>query len=134
MEIRILVVGDIVGSPGRAVFKEAVGVLKKDGLVDFVIANAENAAGGRGLTIALARELFEAGADVLTMGDHVWDQKESIPYFDREPRIVRALNLPPGCRFHTRCPFAKDICRTHDPELQDMGQGRAVACHFPLNS
>ena len=48
--------------------------------------------------------------------------------------IPSPMNLPPGCRFHTRCPFAKDICRTHDPELQDMGQGRGVACHFPLNS
>ena len=96
MEIRILVVGDIVGSPGRAVFKEAVGALKKDGLVDFVIANAENAAGGRGLTIVLARELFEAGADVLTMGDHVWDQKDLVKQIESEPRILRPANLPPA--------------------------------------
>ena len=97
MEIRILVVGDIVGSPGRAVFKEAVGALKNEGTVDFVVANAENAAGGRGLTLALARELFEAGADVLTMGDHVWDQKDLVKQIENEPRILRPANLPPAC-------------------------------------
>lgn len=97
MEIRILVVGDIVGSPGRAVFKEAVGALKKEGQVDFVVANAENAAGGRGLTLALARELFDAGADVLTMGDHVWDQKDLVKQIEGEPRILRPANLPPAC-------------------------------------
>jgi 2',3'-cyclic-nucleotide 2'-phosphodiesterase len=70
---------------------------KAEGRADVVIANAENSAAGRGITTALAEELFAGGADALTMGDHVWDQKESIGYFDRETRVVRALNLPPGC-------------------------------------
>lgn len=70
---------------------------KAEGRADIVIANAENSAAGRGITSKLAEELFAGGADVLTMGDHVWDQKESLPYYDREPRMVRALNLPPGC-------------------------------------
>lgn len=70
---------------------------KAEGRADFVIANAENSAAGRGITEDLAEELFAGGADALTMGDHVWDQKQTIAYFDREPRVVRALNLPPGC-------------------------------------
>ena len=70
---------------------------KAEGRADVVIANAENSAAGRGITSTLAEELFAGGADALTMGDHVWDQKESMAYFDREARMVRALNLPPGC-------------------------------------
>ena len=65
--------------------------------VDVVIANAENSAAGRGITPTLADELFAAGADVLTLGDHTWDQKEIMPYLDREPRIVRPANFAPGC-------------------------------------
>lgn len=95
--IRILHVGDIVGSPGRAIFARVVHRLRHEKHVDVVIANAENAAAGRGLTPALAEELFAAGADVLTLGDHAWDQKEIIPFLDREPRIVRPANFAPGC-------------------------------------
>jgi metallophosphoesterase (TIGR00282 family) len=94
--MKILIVGDIVGSPGRTAFARVIGQMRSRGEADFIIANAENAAGGRGLTPALAEELFAAGADVLTMGDHVWDQKELVSYVDREPRIVRPANLPPG--------------------------------------
>ena len=67
------------------------------GEVDFVIANAENAAGGRGLTPSLAEELFRVGADVLTTGDHVWDQKELAKHIDNEPRILRPANYAPAC-------------------------------------
>ncbi len=95
--MKILIVGDIVGSPGRTSFAHVVGPMKARGEVDFVVANAENAAGGRGLTPALAEELFLAGADVLTMGDHVWDQKEIVPLLEREPRVLRPANLPPAC-------------------------------------
>ena len=95
--MKILVVGDIVGGPGRLAMARIATRFKAEGRADFVIANAENSAAGRGITQALADELFAGGADVLTMGDHVWDQKQSIEYFDRESRMVRALNLPPGC-------------------------------------
>jgi 2',3'-cyclic-nucleotide 2'-phosphodiesterase len=95
--VRILVVGDIVGSPGRMAFARVAGQMKIKQEVDFVVANAENAAGGRGLTPALAEELFSAGADVLTLGDHAWDQKELIAQLDREPRILRPANFAPGC-------------------------------------
>ncbi len=95
--MNILVVGDIVGGPGRMAMARVATRYKAEKRADFVLANAENSAAGRGITAALAEELFAGGADALSMGDHVWDQKEAAAYFDREPRIVRALNLPPGC-------------------------------------
>ena len=95
--MKILVVGDIVGGPGRMAMARVATRYKAEGRADVVVANAENSAAGRGITSALAEELFAGGADALTMGDHVWDQKEAAAYFDKEPRIVRALNLPPGC-------------------------------------
>lgn len=94
---RVLYVGDIVGSPGRTIFARVVTRLRGEGAVDFVIANAENSAAGKGVTPGLADELFAAGADILTLGDHTWDQKEIIPYLDREPRIIRPANFAPGC-------------------------------------
>jgi hypothetical protein len=97
MSIRVLHVGDIVGSPGRTLFARVVHRLRAEGQVDIVIANAENSAAGRGITPTLADELFAAGADVLTLGDHTWDQREILPYLDREPRIVRPANFAPGC-------------------------------------
>ena len=95
--MKILVVGDIVGSPGRRAFAWVVARYREAGRMDAVVANAENAAGGKGLTESLARELLDAGADVLTLGDHAWDQKELYKVLDREPRIVRPQNFAPGC-------------------------------------
>jgi calcineurin-like phosphoesterase len=106
MSIRVLHVGDIVGSPGRTLFARVVHRLQAPReQVDLVIANAENSAAGRGITPTLADELFAAGADVLTLGDHTWDQREILPYLDREPRIVRPANFRPrlpGPRRHHR--------------------------------
>ena len=95
--MKILMVGDIVGSPGRMAFARAVSRLRSSGAVDFVVANAENAAGGRGLTKALADELLDAGADVLTLGDHTWDQRELAGQLESEQRIIRPANFAPGC-------------------------------------
>jgi len=95
--MKILIVGDIVGSPGRQAFARLVGKLRLESEVDFVVANAENSAGGRGLTAALGMELLSLGADVLTLGDHVWDQKGIGAYLEKEPHVVRPANLPPGC-------------------------------------
>lgn len=89
--------GDIVGSPGRKIFAQAIPELKEKGMVDFVVANAENAAGGRGLTPETAEELFKAGADIITLGDHTWDQKEIQKYLETEKRVVRPYNFPSGC-------------------------------------
>lgn len=95
--MRILMVGDIVGAPGRRVFAAVLARMKEQGKADFVVANAENAAGGKGLTESTAEDLFKAGADVLTLGDHTWDQKGFENCLDREQRIVRPANFAPGC-------------------------------------
>lgn len=95
--MKILMVGDIVGSPGRRIFAQVVTRMKQNAEVDFVVVNAENAAGGKGLTGPMADELFSAGADILTLGDHTWDRKEIEIYIDREPRVLRPLNFAPGC-------------------------------------
>jgi hypothetical protein len=95
--LRILLVGDIVGGPGRRIFEQVVPRLRAEGTAEFVVANAENAAGGNGCTLPLARELLRAGADVLTLGDHAWDQKELASQIDQEPRLLRAANAAPAC-------------------------------------
>ncbi len=95
--MNVLMVGDVVGSPGRTLFARVATRLKANGGVDFVVVNAENAAGGRGLTGELAEELFAAGADVITLGDHVWNQKDMETYIAREGRVLRPANLAPGC-------------------------------------
>ncbi len=95
--MKLLLSGDIVGSPGRTAFACAVTELKSRRGIDFVVANGENAAAGRGITRKLADELFAAGADVITMGDHVWDQKELAAQLSQEPRILRPANYAPAC-------------------------------------
>ncbi len=89
-------IGDIVGQPGRQVVKELLPGLRQQYGFSLVIANAENVAGGLGLTSTTAEELLSAGVDVLTSGNHIWAQKEIIPYLDGEMPILRPLNYPPG--------------------------------------
>ena len=89
-------IGDIVGQPGRQVVKELLPGLRQQYGFSLVIANAENVAGGLGLTSTTAEELLGAGVDVLTSGNHIWAQKEIIPYLDGEMPILRPLNYPPG--------------------------------------
>ncbi len=92
----ILAIGDIIGRPGRRALQQLLPGLRQQYELDLVIANAENAAGGLGLTSTTARELLNAGVDVLTSGNHIWAQKEIIPYLDGEMPILRPLNYPPG--------------------------------------
>ena len=92
----ILAVGDIMGRPGRQAVNELLPDLREQYGLDLVIANAENTAGGLGLTPTTAVELLDAGVDVLTSGNHIWAQKEIIPYLDGEMPILRPLNFPPG--------------------------------------
>jgi hypothetical protein len=94
--MKVLFVGDIVGSPGREAVKQFLPGLKKDYSLDFVIANAENAAGGSGITAKVAEELFECGIDVLTSGDHIWKKREIFDFINTEPKILRPLNFPTG--------------------------------------
>ena len=92
----ILVVGDVIGKPGRQAVNQLLPGLRQQYNLDLVIANAENIAGGLGVTLSTARELLDAGVDVLTSGNHIWAQKEIIPYLDSEMPILRPLNYPPG--------------------------------------
>lgn len=94
--MRLLMIGDIVGRPGRRAVKENLPGLIREYEIDFSIANGENAAGGNGITKEIARELFSCGIDAITMGNHVWNQKEIFGYIAQEPRIVRPANYPPG--------------------------------------
>ena len=94
--MNILSCGDVVGRPGREAIKAHLPALRRDLAIDVAVVNAENAAHGFGLTEKICGELYEAGADVLTTGNHVWDQREIIPYIGRDPRVLRPANFPPG--------------------------------------
>jgi len=94
--VLILAVGDIIGKPGRQATQELLPGLRQQYELDLIIANGENVAGGLGLTPTTAKEVFDAGVDVLTSGNHIWAQKEIIPYLDGEMPILRPLNYPPS--------------------------------------
>lgn len=94
--MNILCIGDIVGKPGRMAVEGLLAGLKEELQIDFVVANAENAAGGSGLTSRIAKQLLRAGCDVLTLGDHVWDQKELEGYLGETEAVLRPANFPEG--------------------------------------
>ena len=92
--MRIAVFGDIVGRSGRTMLLERLPGLRKRLNLDFVIVNVENAAGGFGVTKRICDDVLDAGADVLTTGNHAFDQRDEISVFDREPRLLRPANFP----------------------------------------
>ena len=94
--MKILFIGDIVGSPGRRAVRELLPGLKQQHKLDVIVANGENAAGGNGITPDIAEELFSLGVDAITTGDHLWDQKEVVELLQNEKRLLRPLNYPPG--------------------------------------
>lgn len=94
-KLGVLFIGDLIGRPGRLALKKKLPGLVEKYAPAFVVANAENAAGGAGMTEEIGRELL-VQVDVLTSGNHVWDKKEGIPYLDREPRFLRPANYPAG--------------------------------------
>jgi len=94
--LSLLFLGDVVGEPGRRAVSERLDDLRDRHDVDFVVINGENAAGGRGITEKIAISLMRAGAAVVTLGDHAWDQREVIPFMSDEPRLLRPLNYPEG--------------------------------------
>ena len=94
--MKLLFIGDIVGNPGRNAVKMLLPRLREQHALDFVIANGENAAGGSGITPKTADEIFSAGVDVITSGDHLWDQKEVMELLANEKRFLRPLNYPAG--------------------------------------
>lgn len=94
--MKLLFIGDVVGNPGREAVSGLCRLLCERHDVSYVIANGENAAGGSGMTLQTTRELLAAGVDIITSGDHVWDQKEFVADIVKEPRVLRPANYPSG--------------------------------------
>jgi len=94
--LRILFIGDIVGRPGRELVRQGLGGLVDHHAIDLVIANAENAAAGFGITREIGDQLLEWGVDVMTSGNHIWDKKEALDYIGTESRLLRPANYPAG--------------------------------------
>ena len=92
--LKLLFLGDIIGEPGRRAVIDTIPLWKKERAIDFVIVNGENSAGGRGITPRITIDLLRAGVAVITTGDHVWDQKDLIPFINTEPRLLRPINYP----------------------------------------
>ena len=95
-ELRLLFLGDVVGKPGRQAIKSILRGLRAQGQYDAVVANGENAAGCFGITPAVADELFQAGVDFITLGNHAFANREAVPLLETEPRVIRPANYPPG--------------------------------------
>ena len=94
--MRILFLGDIFGRPGRRIVRELLPQLRQEHRLDFVIANGENAADGKGCTEREAKILFELGVNVITGGNHTWDKHQSQDYLKKDSRALRPLNYPKG--------------------------------------
>src|SRR6202023_517882 len=92
--MKILFIGDIVGSPGRDIVADRLADFVQSREIDLVIANGENSAAGFGITPRIAEQLFAAGVEVLTGGNHIWDRKEILEYFPQHPRLLRPANFP----------------------------------------
>src|SRR5215218_10418387 len=89
---RILMIGDVIGKPGRVAVEQALRGIRDERGIDFVTANGENLAGGMGLTPSTAEALYHAGVDVITSGNHIWDKREIYPFLDANDRVLRPLN------------------------------------------
>ncbi len=90
--VRVLMIGDVIGKPGRVAVEQTLPGLRDDRQVDLVTANGENLAGGMGLTVSTAQGLFDAGVDVITSGNHIWDKREIYPVLETDERILRPHN------------------------------------------
>jgi len=109
--VKLLFIGDITGEPGRKAVKTLLPKLREQHRLDLVIANGENAAGGSGITPKTAGEIFSAGVDVMTSGDHLWDHKEVMELLQNEKRFLRPLNYPPGTPGQGSAIFQIDLKR-----------------------
>ncbi|HEX3559873.1 MAG TPA: YmdB family metallophosphoesterase, partial [Pyrinomonadaceae bacterium] len=94
--MRILMIGDVVARPGRVAVLERIQDLREQHAVDLALMNAENVAGGFSITPSMAEELFAAGIDVMTSGNHIFDKREAAAYIERQPRLLRPANYPVG--------------------------------------
>ncbi len=110
--MKIMLTGDVIGHPGRQAFREHTPRLREKYGIDVVIVNGENSAGGKGITRRSLDELYHAGADIVTSGNHVWDKKDVLEFIDQEPFLIRPANYPEGAPGKGCCiyPFkAKNI-------------------------
>ena len=94
--MRLLFVGDVMGRSGRNAITAELPKLRASLKLDAVVVNGENAAGGAGITEQICTEILDAGADVVTLGNHAWDQREALVFIERQPRLIRPVNYPPG--------------------------------------
>lgn len=127
--MNVLFLGDIVGSPGREAVRVLVPKLKKEKAVDIVIANAENAAGGTGLTSKVAEELFGYGCDCLTNGDHIWKHQDVLKIIDH-PYVLRPANLAPNIPGKGYCTLSKNNFKAGIINLQGRVFMQAIDCPF----
>jgi len=95
--MKLLIIGDVVSTPGRTILKENLDNIIAENAIDFTIVNGENASGGRGISYPNAEELFALPIDVMTMGNHVWNQKKTETFIDQFPNMIRPLNYPEPC-------------------------------------
>ena len=129
-EITALILGDVIGQSGcRAVFAHLKRLSRQHG-ADFVIVNAENASDGFGMTPALAERLFEAGAAVITTGNHIWQQREVFPLLDSEPRLLRPANYPPGAPGHGWAIVDVRGSKVAVANLQGRSRMQTIDCPF----
>ena len=128
--MRILMIGDVVGGPGRKIFKREVPRLRAERHLDAVVVNAENCAAGSGITAALAKEFLESGADAITMGDHTWGQKEFAGQIGSLDRLVRPANYPAECPGRGWCLVTMPTFRFAVVNLQGRVFMNPVDCPF----
>ncbi|MCX7828798.1 MAG: TIGR00282 family metallophosphoesterase [Thermanaerothrix sp.] len=129
--MRVLFVGDVMGKPGRRALGRALPELRRSmGPFDFVVANGENAAAGFGITASVAQELFNAGVDVITGGNHSFDKREAQELMEEDPRILRPANYPPGVPGRGSGVFTKGAMRLGVVNLQGRAMQHPIDCPF----
>lgn len=130
MERSILIIGDVIGKPGMRAIYSQLSNLKKQYKADFCVVNGENAADGFGLTPELADTIFQAGADVISTGNHIWQQKEIYRYLDEQPNILRPANYPQGNPGHGSAVVERSGVRYGVLNLQGRQRMTPIDCPF----
>lgn len=128
--MKILMIGDVVGSPGRKIFEREVPRLKKERGIDAVVVNAENCAAGSGITAALSKSFFDAGADAITLGDHTWGQKEFAGQIGSLEKVIRPVNFPQECPGRGWCMVTMPTFRFAVVNVQGRVFMNPVDCPF----
>ncbi len=128
--MKILMIGDVVGSPGRKIFEREVPRLKKERGIDAVVVNAENCAAGSGITAALSGAFFDAGADAITLGDHTWGQKEFAGQIGSLEKVIRPVNFPQECPGRGWCMVTMPTFRFAVVNVQGRVFMNPVDCPF----